>query len=61
MKKVLLGITLGVVFYISINCILYYKRMGIITLDALWTQSRAALVGGFFLFILYLLIRRIKK
>lgn len=61
MKKVLLGITLGIVIWISVNCMFYYNRMGIITLDALWIQSRPALAGGFFLFVLYLLVRKIKK
>ena len=61
MKKILLGIALGMVIWIPINCIFYYNRTGTITLDAVWIQSKPALAGIAFLLALYLLMHKIKK
>lgn len=61
MKERISGIALGIIIWIPINCIFYYNRTGTITLEAVWIQSKPALVGILFLLVLYLLIRKNKK
>ena len=61
MKKIFLGIAIGTIIWVPINCIFYYNRTGTLTPDAVWTQTKPALAGVLFLFVLYLILRKIKK
>lgn len=61
MNKTVLGIMIGIVIWVPINCILYYNRTGSITLDAIWVQSKPALLGVLSLALIYFIIRKVKK